>query len=196
MSDWTDVKNDRRCWLIDKEIENTLLDEEKEELEDLQQQMFKHIAETTPLPIEKARQLHKELLEKREKMKVSREIGSRTLVLSDLPTNYGDEVARSNSKLFDKFDIVINYTGKPNGQKAIVLDNVIIPLIVDSLRGVDKESKHGLETDYNRWIYLHEKHCCIGLDNGCHVCRLISDRKKAKSKFEDIKTAVLVKLFQ
>ncbi len=52
---WSDAKNDRRCDLIDQEIDGTLLPAEKRELEKLQRQMRAYRREVAPLPIEEAR---------------------------------------------------------------------------------------------------------------------------------------------
>ena len=61
-SDWTDAKNDRRCELIDKEIEGTLLPAEKRELEELQSQMLAYRRKVAPLPLKEAQRLHQHLL--------------------------------------------------------------------------------------------------------------------------------------
>ena len=63
-SDWTDAKNDRRCELIDKEIEGTLLPAEKRELEELQRQMLAYRRKVAPLPLKEAQRLHQQLLKK------------------------------------------------------------------------------------------------------------------------------------
>ncbi len=56
---WNDAKNDRRCDLIDKEIEGTLLAVEKRELETLQRQMLAYRRKVAPLPLKEVRELHK-----------------------------------------------------------------------------------------------------------------------------------------
>lgn len=61
---WTEAKNDRRCDLIDKEIEGTLTAAEAVELQGLQQAMLNYRRRVAPLPLEAARQLHQQLLEK------------------------------------------------------------------------------------------------------------------------------------
>lgn len=48
---WTDAKNNRRCDLIDKEIEGTLSADEQHKLEALQTQMLAHRRKVAPLPI-------------------------------------------------------------------------------------------------------------------------------------------------
>jgi len=62
---WTDAKNDRRCDLIDKEIDGKLTPAEAVELHGLQQEMLRYRHKVAPLPIAAARKLHKELLGKK-----------------------------------------------------------------------------------------------------------------------------------
>jgi len=52
--DWTDEKNDRRCELIDKEIEGVIEPFEKLELATLQQQMSAYRQKNAPLPLKEA----------------------------------------------------------------------------------------------------------------------------------------------
>ncbi len=61
---WNDAKNDRRCELIDKEIEGTLLPAEKRELEELQRQMRAYRRKVAPLPLKEVQRLHQQLLKK------------------------------------------------------------------------------------------------------------------------------------
>jgi hypothetical protein len=63
-SAWTKEKNARRCFLIDREIDGTITPEEAHELAGLQQQMFRHIQQVAPYPLEATRRLHEELLAK------------------------------------------------------------------------------------------------------------------------------------
>jgi len=49
---WDDTKNERRCDLVDREIEGTLLPAEKRELEDLQSQMLAYRRKVAPLPVD------------------------------------------------------------------------------------------------------------------------------------------------
>jgi hypothetical protein len=62
--EWTDAKNSRRCDLIDKEIDGTITPEEARELYALQQAMLRYRRRVAPLPLEDARRLHQELLQK------------------------------------------------------------------------------------------------------------------------------------
>lgn len=64
---WTKEKNDRRCLLIDRKYQGGLTAEEIVELEGLQDEMLRFRRKVAPLPIEYARQLHQELLEKAAK---------------------------------------------------------------------------------------------------------------------------------
>jgi len=61
---WTDAKNHRRAELVDREIAGTLTPNEAVELADLQHQMMRYVDRVAPLPIEDARKLHRQLLEK------------------------------------------------------------------------------------------------------------------------------------
>ncbi len=59
---WTEEKNQRRCDLIDREIDGTLTVAQAMELRDLQREMLEYRRRLAPLPIEAARALHKQLL--------------------------------------------------------------------------------------------------------------------------------------
>jgi hypothetical protein len=59
--EWTDERNDRRCELIDKELDGTLAPDEQTELEDLQEQMLRYRHRVAPLPLAHARKLLDEL---------------------------------------------------------------------------------------------------------------------------------------
>jgi hypothetical protein len=61
-SAWTSQKNARRCFLIDREIDDTLSPEEAGELARLQRQMLDHIQRVAPIPLEATRRLYEELL--------------------------------------------------------------------------------------------------------------------------------------
>ena len=61
---WTDAKNHRRAELVDREIAGTITPDEVVELADLQSQMLRYVDRVAPLPIEDARTLHRQLLEK------------------------------------------------------------------------------------------------------------------------------------
>jgi hypothetical protein len=63
-ADWNEEKNSRRCDLIDKEIAGTLLLDEAIELRALQNQLLAYRRRVAPLPLEDARDLHRELLRK------------------------------------------------------------------------------------------------------------------------------------
>jgi hypothetical protein len=61
--EWSDAKNNRRCDLIDREIDGPpLTPAEVVELAGLQEQMLRYRQRVAPLPIEDARRLHQELL--------------------------------------------------------------------------------------------------------------------------------------
>lgn len=61
---WTEEKNQRRCDLVDKEIDGTISAIEKAELEQLQAEMLAYRRKVAPLPLEDLRKLHQELLRK------------------------------------------------------------------------------------------------------------------------------------
>ncbi len=63
-ADWTDEKNQRRCDLIDREIDGSLTAADAIELQRLQNEMLQFRRRVAPLPMEDARQLHQELLAK------------------------------------------------------------------------------------------------------------------------------------
>lgn len=63
---WTEVKNGRRCELIDRKCSGTLTPVETVELARLQEQMLRHRQRPAPLPLEDARCVHHELLAKAE----------------------------------------------------------------------------------------------------------------------------------
>ncbi len=60
---WTEVKNQRRCELIDRKYAGSLTSTEAVELAHLQEQMLRHRRRVAPLPLEDARRLHQELLD-------------------------------------------------------------------------------------------------------------------------------------
>jgi hypothetical protein len=60
--EWTDPQNDRRCELVDRQIDGTLTPDDAAELADLQQQMLRYRDRVAPLPLDYARNLHQELL--------------------------------------------------------------------------------------------------------------------------------------
>jgi hypothetical protein len=65
--EWTAEQNHRRCELIDKEIEGTLIPNEADELEQLQNAMLAYRRKLAPLPLKEARELHQALLQKARK---------------------------------------------------------------------------------------------------------------------------------
>jgi hypothetical protein len=60
--EWTEKKNQRRCDLVDKEIDGTISVAEKVELDQLQAEMLAYRRQVAPLPLEELRKLHQELL--------------------------------------------------------------------------------------------------------------------------------------
>lgn len=65
--EWTEEQNQRRCELVDKEIDGTLTDEDAVELEHLQSTMLAYRRRLAPLPLKEVRELHQALLEKAQK---------------------------------------------------------------------------------------------------------------------------------
>jgi len=64
--EWSEAKNSRRIDLIDKDIADTITDDEKVELALLDRQASEHFDRIASPPIEGARQLHQELIKKRD----------------------------------------------------------------------------------------------------------------------------------
>src|SRR5262245_44429579 len=62
--EWTEEKNRRRCELIDRKYDRGLSLPEEAELALLQDALYRHIDKVAPLPLEAARDLHQELLQK------------------------------------------------------------------------------------------------------------------------------------
>jgi hypothetical protein len=63
--DWSDERNRRRIDLIDKDIQGHITIEERAELAELQRQAVVYRDHIAPLPIEGARRLHRQLLERK-----------------------------------------------------------------------------------------------------------------------------------
>lgn len=61
--EWTPLKNQRRCELVDRKLDRTITPEELAELEALTQQMRAFVRSVAPRPLDEIRQLHQELLE-------------------------------------------------------------------------------------------------------------------------------------
>ena len=59
---WTEAKNQRRCDLIDRKYAAGLTPSEAVELARLQEEMLRYRQRVAPLPLEAARRLHQELL--------------------------------------------------------------------------------------------------------------------------------------
>src|SRR5205823_4738904 len=62
--EWTEEKNRRRCELIDHKYDHGLTPAEEAELALLQDAMYRYIDKVAPLPLDEARALHQELLQK------------------------------------------------------------------------------------------------------------------------------------
>jgi hypothetical protein len=61
---WTSAMNQRRCQLVDKEIDDTISEEERTELDGLQSELVAYRQKVAPLPLDDLRKLHQDLLEK------------------------------------------------------------------------------------------------------------------------------------
>jgi hypothetical protein len=59
---WTEQKNQRRCHLVDKDIDGTISLAEKGELDQLQAEMLAYRRHVAPLPLDDLRTLHQQLL--------------------------------------------------------------------------------------------------------------------------------------
>jgi hypothetical protein len=73
-AEWSEVKNARRCDLIDRKIQNTISTKEAAELDDLQDALRAYLDRVAPLPMEGAKKLHAELM-RREQRGVTRDAG-------------------------------------------------------------------------------------------------------------------------
>lgn len=62
-SEWTEDKNSRRCELIDKDLQGTITDAERGELDRLTRSLRLHRKKVAPLPLALAQQLHQALLQ-------------------------------------------------------------------------------------------------------------------------------------
>lgn len=60
---WNEEKNQRRCQLIDNDVEGKITKEESKELENLQDEMLKYRQKVAPLPLEEIREVYQELKE-------------------------------------------------------------------------------------------------------------------------------------
>lgn len=58
---WNPEKNKRRCDLIDKEIDQCITEEERKELNQLQNEMEEYRKKVAPLPLDAVRRTKKEL---------------------------------------------------------------------------------------------------------------------------------------
>jgi hypothetical protein len=63
--DWTDEKDERRCELIDKDIAGAITPQERTELAELERQANDYYDRIAAPPMEGARRLHRELLNRR-----------------------------------------------------------------------------------------------------------------------------------
>jgi hypothetical protein len=71
--EWNGDKNARRCDLIDKDIQGTINDAEKRELQVLTLQMRAYRRHVAPIPIEGATRLHEQLLRKKRQRERARD---------------------------------------------------------------------------------------------------------------------------
>jgi hypothetical protein len=71
--EWTEAKNARRCQLIDKDIQEALTEADRQELATLTQQLRAYRRRVAPIPIDGARRLHEQLLEKKRQQESARE---------------------------------------------------------------------------------------------------------------------------
>jgi hypothetical protein len=62
---WSDEKNARRCELIDKEIDGSISDTEREELGQLQAQVDEYVRRVAPRPLNELEEIKRLLLRER-----------------------------------------------------------------------------------------------------------------------------------
>jgi hypothetical protein len=63
-TDWSEAKNQRRGALLDRKYDQGLTPTEEAELALLQDAMYRYVDRVAPLPLDAARKLHQELLDK------------------------------------------------------------------------------------------------------------------------------------
>lgn len=63
-TEWTPAKNTRRLELIERKITRTITDDERLELEVLQEAMLDHVERVAPIPLDHVRQLYQRIVEK------------------------------------------------------------------------------------------------------------------------------------
>jgi hypothetical protein len=75
-------------------------------------------------------------------MKATRDASCRTITITELPKMFNDpEDGTTLRNSLEEITIVVNYRGDTNiVGRAIVLDNLLIPLIVDAINAT--ETKH------------------------------------------------------
>lgn len=61
---WTAAENERRCDLIDKDIDGQLSPDERVELDELERRLELYVDAVAPLPLKPLRKLYQELLDK------------------------------------------------------------------------------------------------------------------------------------
>ena len=83
--EWTVAKNARRFYLIDKEIDGTIALEEELELQILEVQYDQFMDRVAPLPLEHARRLPQELVEKSRSAGTERAAPSGTIPSASQP---------------------------------------------------------------------------------------------------------------
>ena len=72
LTEWTDLKNARRCLLVDREIDGTLTAAERRELKALQAELSRYRQLVAPLPIRELRSIHDQLLQQVENLKAKK----------------------------------------------------------------------------------------------------------------------------
>jgi hypothetical protein len=69
---WTEHKNQRRCHLVDKDIEGTISQAEKAELAHLQAELLAYRRHVAPLPLDDLRALQQQLLRQASEQRTPR----------------------------------------------------------------------------------------------------------------------------
>jgi hypothetical protein len=76
-------------------------------------------------------------------VKATRDVSSRTITVTELPVMFkdpSDGTTLRNS--LDEITIVLNYRGVTNvNGRALVLDNLLIPLILDAINATQTQTK-------------------------------------------------------
>lgn len=107
-SSWNEGLNERRCVLIDKEIQGNISDDERRELEGLVERMRAHRRRVAGLPIDEAKLLHRRLLELQEAASDTPDDHIRNEIPNDVKRSDPNALAENFAVALRVFDKVAN----------------------------------------------------------------------------------------